>query len=76
MDVLHRKIYYQISNKNIAIELQKYQPILPYFFSRQSSEFLLPVQNITDVIIVGNLNFWEVENLYPQNFTPIENIPI
>ena len=48
---------FQQNSKNIVIELQKYQPILPYFFSRQSSEFLPPVQNITNMIIVGNLNF-------------------
>ena len=63
--------YYQISNrtlKNIAIELQKYLPILP-------SEFLPPVQNITNMIIVGNLNFWEVQNLYPLNFVPPKFLP-
>ena len=49
------------------MELQKYQPILPYFFSRQSSEFLPPVQNIRNMIIDENLNFWEVQNFYPLN---------
>ena len=40
----------------MATELQKYQ-LLPYFLSWQSSEFLPTVQNITNMIIVGNLNF-------------------
>ena len=57
---------FQENSKNISTELQKYQPILPYFFSRQSSEFLPPVQNITNMIIVRNLNFWEVQNFYPH----------
>ena len=56
-NILNLLSNFQQNSKNIAIELQKYQPILPYFLSRQSNELLLPVQNITNMIIVGNLNF-------------------
>ena len=53
---------FQLNSENIAKELQKYQPILPYFFSRQSSEFLPSGQNTRNMMIVGDLNFGKVQN--------------
>ena len=59
------------------MELQKYQPILPYFFSRQSSEFFIPSPKY-----YKHDNCWKPKLLRGQKFLPpkfpppIENSPI
>ena len=52
--------------------------MLSYLFSRQSGEFLSPVQNTRNIVIVGNLNFWEVQIFHPlpKFLLSTENAPI
>ena len=64
------------NSKNVAVELKKYQPLLPYFFSGQLGKFLPPVQNVGSMIIVANLNFWRGPKFSSNTFKTHKNITL
>ena len=76
--------YYQISNRTLKISQYNYKNISRYYhtsFQGSLVNFLPPVQNITNMITVGSLNFERSKIFTPPKFVPpkfllpIENFP-
>ena len=75
MEHFERLLEYLCIIIEFPIELQKYQPILHTSFQGNLMNFLPVVQNITNMIIVGNLNVLRGSKFLNPS-PPIENAPI